>query len=1143
MSRSKRKASRPAARRTLSSHRKLPGVVQARQLVEQRPDNPAHRKTLANALLREGQLDEASSHYNQLIESGCADHEVYGRLSEVKHRLGHAEHAEKLLIKALEIKPDYAEALHGMAYLLNKRNKNKDAIGYIEKACRLQPKNIVFISFKAIVLVALHRYSEALECYEEGLSISPDDPALLNNYGNALNDLGLLDESISAYKKAMSMPRATPLAFSNFITTVHYHPGYSGDDIEKLCREWNDRYVSGLVVNRRVSEDKRPDRVIRVGMVSDGFRNHPVGQMTVSALEQCYGKGVEFYFYTTSNHVDYITERFKRIAAAWFLVDHLSDEGVADKIRGDEIDVLVDLAGHNSGNKVMAMAMEPAPVIVKWVGGLINTTGVEAIDYLISDDVETPRGVDDKYVENLIRLPDDYICYTPPPYYPTVSLLPAKSNGYITFGCFNNAKKINSEVLRCWADIMREIPGSRLFLKSLQFDSLKLRDGVIDTMAGFGISSDRLCIEGPSSHIDLLAAYQRVDIALDPWPYSGGLTTCEALLMGVPVVTLPGPTFAGRHSATHLINAGMPELVTNSWDEYRERVIELASDLDSLATIRKHLRQVLLESPVCDAQRFAGHFADAIRAIWQRYCEGKAPAALTFNKEGKAWFEGEPEPVSIQYVPEQEASGFNWKLPSKIIALDNGAKLVRQGGFDSLRRLNAFGVVAFDPASRVENPGRFEGSEDVQVFPHAVLGGGQPATLYACLDPALSGTLEPLSAEQSGAGAQGARVLTQLPINTIALDSIEGLDSLDWLILDDLSDAMAILEHGKKALKETLLIQVRVAFQPTHRRQPNLAELQHWMARHGFRFYRFNDEQYRSHLPDYVPVEKRQASELVSADALFLPGLEHMKELGEVQRIKLAFLLATVFGIKDLPYRLIAEVDPDQAEAFLVGEGLLEEPSSIPKADAALPTVVTTERDKITETDFAIPEAPFMSAAERRLFKQSLENATRYFEFGSGGSTVWAVQQGLVVEGVESDARWVNALKQRLGPACRVETVDIGPTGDWGYPTSASSIDKFPDYSRAIHQHEIAFDLILVDGRFRVACILAAIQHIVRWHNEPQNARLFIHDFWNRQQYHTVLEFLEPVERVETAGVFKVKPDCDFGRVSKLWHEFATQPA
>lgn len=1112
--------------------------------MEQSPDNPTHRKALASALLREGRLDEASSHFNQLIESGYADHEVYGRLSEVKHRLGHAEHAEELLIKALEIKPDYAEALHGMAYLLNKKNDNKKAVEYMEGACRLQPRNVIFISFKAIILVALHRYSEALECYEKGLSISPDDPALLNNYGNALNDIGLLDESVSAYKKAMSMPNATPLAFSNFITTVHYHPGYSGDDIERLCREWNNRYVSGLVVNRRVSDDKRPDRIIRVGMVSDGFRNHPVGQMTVSALEQCYGKGVEFYFYTTSNHVDYITERFKKIAAAWSLVDHLDDAGVADKIRVDEIDVLIDLAGHNSGNKVMAMAMEPAPVIVKWVGGLINTTGVEAIDYLISDGVETPRGVDDKYVEKLIRLPDDYICYTPPPYYPAVSLLPAKSNGYITFGCFNNAKKINSEVLRCWAGIMREVPGSRLFLKSLQFDSLKLRDSVIDTMAGFGISSDRLCIEGPSSHIDLLTAYQRVDIALDPWPYSGGLTTCEALLMGVPVVTLPGPTFAGRHSATHLINAGMPELVTNSWDEYRERVIELASDLDSLATIRKHLRQVLLESPVCDAQRFATHFTDAIRAIWQRYCEGKSPAALTFNKEGKAWFEGEKEPVTIQYAPEQADTGFNWKLPGKIIALDNSAKLVRQGGFDSLRRLSAFGVVAFDPASRVENPGRFEGSEDVQVFPHAVLGDGQPATLYACLDPALSGTLEPLpSGQQFGANAQGTKVLTQLPINTIALDSIEGLESLDWLILDDLSDAMAILEHGEKALKEALLIQVRVAFQPTHRRQPNLAELQHWMARHGFHFYRFNDEQFRSHLPDSVLAEKRQASELISADALFLPDAERMERLGEPQRIKLAFLLATVFGIKDLPYRLLESVDPGQAEAFLAGEGLREVVTPAPKVDSAAPATVAPEPGKTANASFDLPDAPFMSAAERRLFKKTLECATRYFEFGSGGSTVWAVQQGLIVEGVESDDKWVNALKQRLGSACRVAAVDIGPTGDWGYPTSSSSIDKFPDYSRAIHQHEMAFDLVLVDGRFRVACILAAIQHIFRWHSEPQSARLFIHDFWNRQQYHTVLEFLEPIERVETAGIFKVKADCDLDQVNQLWHEFATQPA
>lgn len=1143
MSQSMRKSRKSSTGQTLEMEKKS-SVAEAKQRFEKSPDNPSYRKAWAISLMSEGQLEEAARHFHYLIECGCADHEVYGRLSEIQHRLGQAEAAEASLLKALEKKPDYAEALHGMAYLLHKKNKNKESLNYIVSACKLQPKNVVYISFKAIVLVAMHRYSEALDCYRQGLVISPDDPALLNNYGNALNDLGLLDESIVAYKKAMSMPNATPLAFSNLITTMHYHPAYTGREIEKVCRQWNDKYAKALVVQRQEASDKRLDKVIRVGMVSDGFRNHPVGQMTISALEHCYGKGLEFYFYTTTNHVDYLTNRFKRIAKSWFQVDHLDDKGVADKIKDDCIDILVDLAGHNAGNKVMAMAMEPAPIIVKWVGGLINTTGVEAIDYLISDNIETPEGVDKNYTEKLVRLPDDYICYTPPPYLPEVSSLPAARNGYITFGCFNNAKKINKEVLGCWAGILQVLPNSRLFLKSLQFDSQELRESVKEILRSYGITEDRLCIEGPSSHLDLLAAYQRVDIALDPWPYSGGLTTCEAFLMGVPVITMPGPTFAGRHSATHLINAGMPELVVNSWDEYQERAVELASDLDSLATIRQHLRQVLLESPVCDAQRFATHFTDAIRAIWQRYCEGKPPAALTFDKEGEAWFEGESEPVVFQYAPEKEESGFNWKLPGKIIALDNSAKLVRQDGFDALRRLNAFGIVAFDPASRVENPGRFEGSDDVQVFPHAVLGDGQPGTLYACLEPAFSATLKPLSADQQfGANAQGARVLTQLPINTVSLDSIEGLESLDWLILDDLSDAITILEHGKKAIVDTLLIQVRVVFQPTHEHQPELADVQRWLSQHGFQFYRLNDLNHARLSGGDLQGNSLPGTALVSADALFLPDSDRLSRLGQAAKTKLAFLLHTVFGAKDVAFSLLQDVDEELASCYLSAETLPIE-NQVNQGDKKNTEVgqpVTMENEG--EEEPRLPEAPHMSDAERRLFEAALKESKRYFEFGSGGSTVWAVNAGLTAYGVESDANWVSALKESLGERCQVEVVDIGPTREWGYPTSLDAAGKFQNYSRAILAHDSPFDLILVDGRFRVACVITAIQHLLSHGVDPDEARIFIHDFWDRPVYHIVLDFLEPIERVDTAGLFKLKKKIKEKDLRKVWTEYARQPA
>ncbi|WP_197038228.1 tetratricopeptide repeat protein [Billgrantia saliphila] len=1122
-------------------------IKKMREKAIREPGNYKLRKRLAEALLKKGDLHQAIEYFTVLVEAGQADFEVFGKLSEAEYKLGNVQQAEALLIKALERKPDYAEALHGMAYLHHKRRENESALGFVNRACEVQPDSAEFLSLKGIILVALHRHSEAVECYEKGLKISPSYSGLWNNYGNVLNDLGRLDESLIAYERALKAPNSTLLAFSNLITTAHYHPEYKKERLFVMCCEWNKRFAPLERPTRPFSSNKSADKKIRIGMVSDGFRNHPVGSMIISALEEVDKKDFEIYLYATSNHVDHITKRFQDLASLWLPVEHLDHGAFASRVENDQIDILIDLVGHNAGNRMLSMALEPAPLLVKWVGGLINTTGVAAIDYLISDGVETPVNEDDFYVENLIRMPDDYICYSAPSYAPPVGLLPAKESGYITFGCFNNATKINNEVLQNWALLMHEVPGSRLFLKSLQFDSDELSGRVISSLAMHGIESDRVRVEGPSSHSELLASYNFIDISLDPWPYSGGLTTCESLYMGVPVVTLPGPTFAGRHSATHLINAGMPELVVASWEEYRQRVLELASDLDSLATIRQHLRQILLESPVCDARRFARHFTDAMRAIWQRHCEGKAPAALTFNKEGQAWFEGEEQPVEIIYAPDcaDKESSFNWQLPGKIITIDNSARLVSNNGLDELLSLNAFGIVAFDPASGIKNPQRFQDSDSVQVFSHAVLGDGEPATLYACLDPAMSGTLMPLpAAEIAQAQQPGCQILTELSINTIALDSIEGLESLDWLILDELSDALTILEHGKKALADTLLVQVRVAFHPTHERQPALGKIQDWLTQNGFQFYRLNDLRHIHTGKAGGGNESFSGTVLASADALFLPDNSRLSCLGDDAKTKLAFLLHSVFGAKDMTFSLLDEIDEELASRYLSAEKRPLGSHARQTSKAAVNvTKARSEAQRTEEEQLRLPDAPHMSKAERSLFQDVLKNAKRYFEFGSGGSTVWAVKMGLTAYGVESDANWVSALKSSLGERCQIEVVDIGPTREWGYPVSLEAAGKFQDYSRAILAHDSPFDLILVDGRFRVACVITAIQHLLSHHVDPNETRIFIHDFWDRPVYHVVLDFLEPIERVDTAGLFKLKKKIKEKELRKVWHDYARQPA
>ncbi|MCL7462345.1 tetratricopeptide repeat protein [Pseudomonas sp. NW5] len=1120
-------------------------IEQARRLTEQRPQDHSAWKALGLAYLHAAQLNESIAALQQAHTLFNEDAEVLKWLGNAHYKCSAITDAERTLQQALKLAPDDEETHTLLALIYTKTGNNKNALQHIERALELKPAFLPSLAIKAGLLTNLYRYDEAIALRDELCTREPNSPEHWNNLGNLYRDMGLIDQAYAHYRKSMELNPQAELPFCNLITAMHYDPRCSREDILAALREWERRYAPSVIPDRPIPTDRSPKRRLRIGMISDGFRRHPVGNMITSALEQLASHNFQLFFYSTNKRVDILTQRLRNLGA-FTQVDQDTDERLAQRIRDDRIDILFDLCGHNAGTRSRVMAMQPAPLQVKWVGGLINTTGLTAIDYLLSDPVESPEGDDAFYTEKLIRMPGDYICYEAPPHAPDVGPLPAQDNDYITLGCFNNPTKINTELMTQWALLMHELPHSRLFLKGAAYNSEALGERICQFMETQGISAERLIIEGYSPHLELLTAYNRVDIALDPWPYSGGLTTCEALLMGVPVVTLPGPTFAGRHSATHLVNAGMPELVAADWAEYRMRVRELALDLDSLATIRRHLRDILLQSPVCNAEQFARHFSNAMRAIWQRYCAGKAPEALRLDEQGQAWFADESAPLPLQHAPEEvDENEFRFQFDGKIIALEQGTLLSGSPNFRNLQKLGAIATITFDPASALQAPGLLQANGELHHYPHAALGDGTEGTLYVCLDPAMSATLEPLPAEQQLPNhVQPTQLLTRLPISTLRLDDIEGLDSIDWLLLDNMNDSLKVLENGEQALANTLLVQVRVNFVPTHKNQPELTQISHWLARHGFSFYRFSGLEHYSHLPKRDDLIARQATQLRSADALFIPDQNRLAQLPANQRMKLAFVLHTVYSAHDLVSALLHSLDEKLERNYLIAEKFLTAPQSTP-ADPAERVNVPTDipANMPSSSSLELPKAPHMSEAERALFKKALSEAKSYFEFGSGGSTVWAVRAGLTVKGVESDASWVNALKQQLGDHCQVEAVDIGPTREWGYPTSSEHSHKFANYSHAIKAHDYPFDLILVDGRFRVACTATTIQHILDHHRSPEDARIFIHDFWDRPGYHVVLDFLDTLERVDTAGLFKLKPDIKRADVEKMLKQYVLKPA
>ncbi|MGP9768036.1 glycosyltransferase [Halomonas sp. AOP13-D3-9] len=356
---------------------------------------------------------------------------------------------------------------------------------------------------------------------------------------------------------------------------------------------------------------------------------------------------------------------------------------------------------------------------------------------------------------------------------------------------------------------------------------------------------------------------------------------------------------------------------------------------------------------------------------------------------------------------------FTWQLKGKVVVLDNRASLIRKGLADQMAETKAFGIVAFDPASEVKNAKKYEGSEYIQLFQHALLGSGGAITLHACVAPELTSTLTPLSAEKLPKRHHlGAKLLAELPINSIALDSIEGLDSLDWLILDELSDAMAVLENGKKSLTDTLLIQARVAFQLTHEHQPSLAELQHWASHNGFRFYRFHNIRHYSHLPEKLNARNPYATEQESGDALFLPSHERMAALSDENKTKLAFILSAGFAAHDMAFDLMADVNQEKALEFLEGQGLL------PKAPTPLVTQNRGNKDfqaaQLKQTDVSVTST-FIPAAENtpqleskrhidlELLKKQLSEVLNHL-------AIFELTQGYAAKVVElaEKLRWVN---------------------------------------------------------------------------------------------------------------------------------------
>jgi predicted O-linked N-acetylglucosamine transferase (SPINDLY family) len=357
-----------------------------------------------------------------------------------------------------------------------------------------------------------------------------------------------------------------------------------------------------------------PDSPIRLGLVSPDLCRAPVGYFLIGLLKNLDRQEVTTIAYSDTPRFDDLSAEMKKHTSLWRDVRALADDRLVTAIRADGIDILIDFAGHTKGNRLNVFARRAAPVQASWAG-YVGTTGLAAMDYLIADRFHVPEGWEKFYREKVVRLPDGYVCYEPPDYCPEVGPLPAERNGHLTFAGFHNVGKVGPLSIALWSRVLNALPDSRLVLKYKKLTDAAVAARIRETFRSHGIPDERVAIEGTSPHLAMYQRYNDCDIALDARPYSGGLTTLEALWMGVPVVTLPGRTFAGRHSLSHLSTVGLTECIAKDEDDFVRMVVGFVHDLPRLAELRRGLRARMAQSPLCDHKRFADDFTALLKRI------------------------------------------------------------------------------------------------------------------------------------------------------------------------------------------------------------------------------------------------------------------------------------------------------------------------------------------------------------------------------------------------------------------------------------------------------------------------------------------------------------------------------------------------
>ena len=590
-----------------------------RKIIELKPDLAEAYNNLSNTLKEQSKFNEAEASSRKAIALKPEYVDAHYNMGIILYEQRKFNEAEESYRKVIALKPDHVEAFNNLSNTLKEQGRVNEAEESCRKSITLKPDHVEAYNNLGVLFQEQHKFNDAEASYKTAISLKPDYHLAYSNLGNTLQELGKLEEAIASYNKAIEFKADFFNAYHNKNMCLNYSSSYSPLYIYEEHLEFEKQFgglKDELPFSR--SEKKKFGERLRIGYVSGDFREHSVAYFFEPLLQNHNDKTIETFCYYNNTVVDATTKRLMTTSDHWRSIFGISDLEVSKLIRSDKIDILVDLSGHTGKNRLLVFAQKPAPIQVTWLG-YPNTTGLSAIDYRFTDIVADPIGEADKlHSETLLRLPNGFQCFQGNEKIPVGIGLPQKSQGYVTFGSFNNSSKLTPQVIKTWSKILNLVPKSQLVLKCMKLKNNK--NYYLELFKNEGITDDRIKFYRhlPSTD-DHLKLYNTIDIGLDPFPYNGATTTCEALWMGVPVITLLGDIHVGRVGASILTNVGLTDFITQDIDGYVKLAVKMAANTNYLKTIKETLREQMQRAPICNTQSFANDIETVYHDMWLNY--------------------------------------------------------------------------------------------------------------------------------------------------------------------------------------------------------------------------------------------------------------------------------------------------------------------------------------------------------------------------------------------------------------------------------------------------------------------------------------------------------------------------------------------